>query len=82
MTTEELNPFIEQINEVLIKYGFQKYNEPHFQLNDKFHHLWDYYYADGETRPSIELATQTSLVFGNNGFPIGNKEDVYIMFSD
>lgn len=81
MTVEELNPFVEQINEVLIKYGFKKFNDTHIRMNDEFHHIWDYYYAEGETRPTIEIITQRSMVFNKNGFPTGTKDDVYIMFT-
>jgi hypothetical protein len=79
MTIEELNPFVEQINEVLIKYGFKKFND--FQFQDAFKHFWDYYYAEGETRPMVEISTQRSLIFDKNGFTSGDKEEVYISFT-
>ena len=79
MTKEEFNPFVEQLDDVLIKYGFKKFNA--FQLQGEFHHLWDYYYAEGETRPMIEIDTQKSFVFDGNGFPTKTKEEVYISFT-
>ncbi len=82
MTIEELNPFVEQINEVLIKYGFKKFNEPHLQLEDKFHHIWDYYYAEGESRPTIEIETQSRMVMVfSKTMSYKTVDDVYIRFS-
>ena len=80
MKLEELNEFVEKLNVVFEKYGFKKFNEPHLQLNDKFHHLWDYYFADGENRPSVEIETQSRMVFGKT-MSYKTVDDVYIRFS-